>query len=372
MEHEERMRKYQIEEKHQEEMRRRRQKEREELRQRTSSYIPSSRSTYRNSEHRLAGTGGRSSYSSPSNSPVTSSIRTRERERESPIVPPRARRSAELPLNVQERVLRDLSGSQERSNIPVQREEESPPVAGAVVAIEDLPLPFPVQPSVEEPVSVQQFLLPKSEDCSKYCPILCRETENWVQTPCGHYFDEEAITTWLTQPNGLDSCPVCRKAFRVFDKRAQHELALNLGLSYINNIASQYNTLWATDRSIILQRFWDDIPPEEIRRLSREFRRPNSAANISHELDKLLEIPILEYCEKLHKAIYSIVLKDIKLNLKYHIPLCYQSQLDKDIILYIAYCLTTVVPAFYLKWWKRVYVGLIREGLEEKFLQENI
>jgi hypothetical protein len=243
-----------------------------------------------------------------------------------------------------------------------------------VSSIEDLPLPFPVQSSADvvEPVSFHQFLLPKSEDCNKYCPILCRETENWVQTPCGHYFDEEAITTWLSQPNGLDSCPICRKSFRVFDKRAQHELALNLGLSYINNIAAQYNTLWATDRSIILQRFWDDIPPADLRRLSREFCRPNCTTNISSELDKLLEFPILEYCEKLHKAIYSIVLKDIKLNLKYHIPLCYQSQLDKDIILYIAYCLTTVVPAFYLKWWKRIYVGLIREGLEEKFIQENI
>jgi len=238
--------------------------------------------------------------------------------------------------------------------------------------IDELPLPFPVQPTNEvEEISIQQFLLPKSEEGTKYCPILCRDTENWVQTPCGHYFDEEAIITWLSQPNGLDSCPVCRKSFRVFDKRAQHEVALNLGLSYINNIASQYNNLWATDRATIIQRFWEDIIPTDLRRLSREFKRPNSTANISLELDKLLETPIIEYCDKLHKAVYSIVLKDIKVNLKYHIPLCYQSQMDKDITLYIAYCLTTVVPAFYIKWWKRIYVSLIREGLEEKFIQEN-
>jgi len=232
-------------------------------------------------------------------------------------------------------------------------------------------LPFPVQsPNEIKHVSVQQFLLPKSEDCTKYCPILCRDTDNWVQTPCGHYFDEEAITTSLSQPNGLDSCPVCRKSFRVFDKRAQHEVALNLGLSYINNIASQYNTLWSTDRTTIIKRFWDDINPVELRRLQHEFKRPDCSTNISNEIERLLQESISDYADKLHKAIYSIVLKDIKVNLKHHIPLCYQSQLDKDIILYIAYCLTTVVPAFYIKWWKRVYISLIREGLEEKFIRE--
>jgi hypothetical protein len=264
IEHEERMRKYQIEEKREEEKRRLRMKEREELRNRTSftsyssSYRPSSTSSISTSytrnrterdDSRIGRSSNYSSTSSTSTATTTSSQRRRERDSQPNIsITPRST-TREQPSSHTHTTSSSSSVAstiqtpvrQERSNFTTPQNRETnnniqQPVVPPI--IDDLPLPFPAQPAAEaeqQPVSVKQFLLPRSEECTKYCPILCRETDNWVQTPCGHCFDEEAITTWLSQPNGPDSCPICRTAFRVFDKRAQHEVALNLGLSYINN-----------------------------------------------------------------------------------------------------------------------------------------
>jgi len=84
----------------------------------------------------------------------------------------------------------------------------------------------------------------------------------------------------------------------------------------------------------------------------------------------MLETAVENYTERLYRAVYNLLLKDIKMNLKNHIPLCYRSQFDREAMIYIAYCITTLVPEFYLKWWKRVYLPLIHQGIQEMFLQE--
>lgn len=73
--------------------------------------------------------------------------------------------------------------------------------------------------------------------------------------------------------------------------------------------------------------------------------------NVSTELMILTEPEITFYLSRLQEAVYDIVLKDIKLNLRHNLPACYQSQLNKDITLYLAFSLTRLVPEFHVKWY---------------------
>eukprot|EP01125_Pyxidicula_operculata_P000634 TRINITY_DN1062_c0_g1_i2.p1 TRINITY_DN1062_c0_g1~~TRINITY_DN1062_c0_g1_i2.p1 ORF type:complete len:526 (-),score=126.05 TRINITY_DN1062_c0_g1_i2:167-1744(-) len=205
---------------------------------------------------------------------------------------------------------------------------------------------------------------------TQYCSILCMDTSNWVKTKCGHYFDAEAFETWINQPDGPDSCPICRTPFKIFDKKRQQEIAHELVLSYVNNIAMQYHKLWLSDNRNIINRFWEEIGEEKLVNLIDEFEKPNSTINIQSSLRGLLEEPLKSYHEKLQKAVHDIVRKDIQSNLKFHIPLRYQSQVDKDVELYMQYSLTTLVPEFYIKWWKKFYYPHIYQGIEELFLME--
>jgi hypothetical protein len=38
----------------------------------------------------------------------------------------------------------------------------------------------------------------------------------------------QSFATWLSQPDSVESCPMCRKPFKLFDKKAQREIAHNL------------------------------------------------------------------------------------------------------------------------------------------------
>jgi len=201
----------------------------------------------------------------------------------------------------------------------------------------------------------------------QFCPILCRETPNWVITSCGHCFDEEALSTWLSQPESVESCPICRKPFREFDRKAQREVAHSLVICYLNYISAQYKRLWESDKESIINRFWDSIPSENINGLMEDFRN-KEGVNVSAALKALLEPTIKSYVMRLHAVVHDIVLKDINLNLNYIIPLCYRSQLNKDSTIYIAYSLTRLVPEFHVKWWKNSYLLFSYAQIEEMFL----
>lgn len=191
-----------------------------------------------------------------------------------------------------------------------------------------------------------------------------------MQTPCGHCFDDGAMRTWMRQPDGPESCPVCREPFRPFDREAQRQVSHDLVMEYINNIAQQYNQLWNSDGESVLARFWDDLDETELQRLIRRFNRPNSTVDVSGELKTLLEASVAAYVDRLQRAVHDVVLKDVKLNLKNHVPRCYQSQLNQEATLHIAFSLTQLVPEFYAKWWKRIYLPHIYEGIEDLFLKK--
>ncbi len=54
--------------------------------------------------------------------------------------------------------------------------------------------------------------------------------------------------------------------------------------------------------------------------------RDDSGVNISQELQNLLERPIEAYTERLKQAVHDMIIKDIRINLKNHVPVCYQNQ----------------------------------------------
>lgn len=219
-----------------------------------------------------------------------------------------------------------------------------------------------VEPGWRKPTAQELIDTPE-----QYCPILCRETSQWVVTSCGHYFDEESFATWLSQPDSVESCPMCRKPFRSFDKKAQREIAHNLVLSYLSYIGGQYKRLWAQDHSQIIQKFWDSIPQHDITQLCKEYKT-KEGVNISLALQQLLEPSLQAYYVRLHNAVFDIVLRDVKMNLTYIIPSCYRSQLNKENTVYIAYSLTKLVPEFHIKWWKNTFLSIIYESVEELFL----
>jgi len=94
-----------------------------------------------------------------------------------------------------------------------------------------------------------------------------------------------------------------------------------------------------------------------------------TGCNVSGELGRMLGVVVDAYVERLGRAVYAVVLKEVKTNLRNDIPLCYQSQVDHETLVYMAYSLTTLVPEFYLKWWRRVYMPFIQQGIEEIFLK---
>eukprot|EP01127_Copromyxa_protea_P010695 TRINITY_DN2626_c0_g1_i1.p1 TRINITY_DN2626_c0_g1~~TRINITY_DN2626_c0_g1_i1.p1 ORF type:complete len:470 (-),score=85.26 TRINITY_DN2626_c0_g1_i1:74-1438(-) len=207
-----------------------------------------------------------------------------------------------------------------------------------------------------------------SRDPTQYCPILCRETQDYVSTLCGHYFDREAFTTWMSQPNSPESCPVCRKPFKVLDKKAQRKLAHQLVVSYLNHVSGMYRKLWESDRNTILAKFWESINDSALNELITSYKS-NSGVNISQELQKLIAQPVEAYTVRLKQAMHDLIIKDIRINLKNHVPVCYQNQLDKEKTIYFAYSLTQLVPDYHIKWWKSTYLPLVYSVMEELFLK---
>jgi len=202
---------------------------------------------------------------------------------------------------------------------------------------------------------------------SKFCPILLLDTNNWVITKCGHFFDEEALTGWLATIDGPATCPVCRKPFMDFDQKAQRDVAHHLIVNYLSFISQQYTRMWTTDCGLIIDKIWKSMDQAQLQTLIHEFNTIGDV-NVSAQLYILSEPEILSYIERLKEAVYDIVLKDLKLNLVNNIPACYQSQLNKDNKLYLAYSLTKLVPEFHAKWWRSNYLSLVHVLLEERFL----
>lgn len=63
----------------------------------------------------------------------------------------------------------------------------------------------------------------------------------------------------MSQPNSPESCPVCRKPFKLLDKKAQRKVAHQLVVEYLNYVSDQYRKLWELDRHTILAKFWAAI-----------------------------------------------------------------------------------------------------------------
>jgi len=199
----------------------------------------------------------------------------------------------------------------------------------------------------------------------KYCPILCRETNKWIEAPCGHIFDSEAFVTWLKQPEGPESCPLCREPFCSFDKQAQRRVSSTLVMIYTNTLGSQYIELWKTDRKSIIRKFWLQVNVNDIYTLIRRFSRGAAVSSNLHELFcKVLE----GYQERLRQAVTDLVQKDVAANLKYHVPPRYQTQLNREAEMYLQYTTTNLVPEFFLKWWHRTFLPRVLEAIDEMFL----
>lgn len=71
----------------------------------------------------------------------------------------------------------------------------------------------------------------------------------------------------MSQPDSPESCPVCRKPFKLLDKKAQRKVAHKLVVLYLNYVSGQYRRLWESDRHKILAKFWDAIDGANIENL---------------------------------------------------------------------------------------------------------
>lgn len=56
----------------------------------------------------------------------------------------------------------------------------------------------------------------------------------------------------------------------------------------------------------------------------------SEGVNIAEELKTLLARPVEAYISRLKRAIHELIIKDIRTNLKNHIPACYQSQVCRN------------------------------------------
>jgi hypothetical protein len=109
--------------------------------------------------------------------------------------------------------------------------------------------------------------------------------------------------------------------------------------------------------------------------------RDNSGINISEELKNLLERPIQAYTSRLKQAVHDLIIKDIRVNLKNHVPVCYQNQvcsllllisftqIDREKTIYFAYSITQLVPDYHIKWWRSTYLSIVYAIVEELFLK---
>jgi len=213
-------------------------------------------------------------------------------------------------------------------------------------------------------------IIERTQHPSQYCPILCRETPDYVITTCSHYFDREAIQTWLSQLDSPESCPVCRKPFKIFDKKAQRKVAHRLVIQYLDLVSSQYSELWKTDRHTIIAKLWIAVDELKFQQLARVYR--SDGANISEWIRVLLTEPVDAYVSRLQQAVHDVILKDLQHNLKNHIPNCYRNQLTKQITLYFAYSLTKLVPEYHVTWWRENYLPQISTKAEELFIAKYV
>eukprot|EP01128_Nolandella_sp_AFSM9_P005852 TRINITY_DN2915_c0_g1_i2.p1 TRINITY_DN2915_c0_g1~~TRINITY_DN2915_c0_g1_i2.p1 ORF type:complete len:567 (-),score=124.59 TRINITY_DN2915_c0_g1_i2:149-1849(-) len=205
---------------------------------------------------------------------------------------------------------------------------------------------------------------------TKYCAILCMDTDDWVETVCGHVFDRESLMNWIESSESSQSCPLCREQFAVFDKAAQREVSSVLIIHYLNLLGKQYASLWTRERKEIIFRFWGDIPSDRLRTLGSQFvAASENPVDVAECLRELVLAPLEVYEKQVRQALYDIVLKDVKAHLQMRLPSKFQNQLTKAIKVDIAYSLTQLVPEFFIKWWSSVFLPCIYDAMGELFLK---